>query len=54
MKSIITFLLAISAVVLTAAPLQIARNGQSDYLIALPENPSVVDKTAAKELQTQA
>ena len=39
------------AVSVSAAPLQIARNGQSEYSIALPENPSVVDKTAAKELQ---
>ena len=52
MKSIITFILAISAAVLTAAPLQIAKDGKSVYLIALPESPSVVDKTAAKELQT--
>ena len=39
------------AISVSAAPLQIARNGQSEYSIALPENPSVVDNTAAKELQ---
>ena len=40
------------ATVLSAAPLQIARDGKSPYVIATPDSPSLVEKTAAKELQT--
>ena len=45
------YLLAFTTV-LSAAPLQIARDGKSQYVIATPDSPSLVEKTAAKELQT--
>ena len=51
-RTITSILLALSIVVVEAAPIAIAKNGKSGYVIALPLAATTVEKTAATELQS--
>ena len=51
MKKLILFFAAFSAALVTAAPLEVVKNGKSDYVIVVPGNALPGPREAAKELQ---